>query len=230
MRSTFLPVSLAAGAINVVFFQRASTEFDREALEGLVRRVLRLQVWLGVPLTVFFTANAVTIFAFVFGAGWQEAGAFAALLAPPSFLVLLTSWLDRIYDVLGRQKVRLVLELIYDAILMATLLTGFALGAGAWQAVLAFSVINSVYHLVWLGVTFAVARFSAELYVETLAQVAGMTALSLLVHLGASKFFSPIGYSAVILLFVVVVSAAVAGRALVGALRSGGAERPAMPR
>jgi O-antigen/teichoic acid export membrane protein/2-polyprenyl-3-methyl-5-hydroxy-6-metoxy-1,4-benzoquinol methylase len=162
-RAVYLPVTLIASSMNEVFYEKAATELKYGHLERFVTRLLRIQLVLAAPLLVLVAYDAKLIFGFFLGPKWVAAGAFAAILAFLSFLYFLTSWLDRLFDVRGRQKICLILEV-----------TGNVLSLGAlalmlkWRpqdaplAIGAYVVLQMIFTLIWLVFAYRVAEFGMK--------------------------------------------------------------------
>lgn len=110
-RAVYLPVTLIASSMNDVFYEKAATELKHGRLEKFVTRLLRIQVVLAAPWLVLTAFDAKLVFGFVLGPKWIPAASYAAVLASASFLYFLTSWLDRLFDIRGHQKLSLMLEL-----------------------------------------------------------------------------------------------------------------------
>jgi O-antigen/teichoic acid export membrane protein/SAM-dependent methyltransferase len=159
-RAVYLPVSLIASSMNDVFYEKAATEIKHGRLEAFVTRLLRIQVVLAAPVLVLIAFDAKLIFGFVLGPKWIGAGTYAAILSFASFLYFLTSWLDRLFDVRGRQKLSLILE---------TLGNGGSLVGLAWAlwwrpqdavaAVAVYAVLQVVYASIWLVFAYRIAGF-----------------------------------------------------------------------
>jgi hypothetical protein len=110
-----MPNSLLSSAIRPVFFQRAAST-DFRSLEGLINRALHSLAICVVPFWILFLFHAKTLFALVFGEPWREAGLYASILSVPAIPLLLGNWLDRAFDVLGRQRLAFTLELVFSGI------------------------------------------------------------------------------------------------------------------
>ena len=162
-RAVYLPVSLIASSMNDVFYEKAATELQRGVLERFVTRLLRIQLVLAAPLLVLVAFDAKLIFGFVLGPKWVAAGSFAAILAFLSFLYFLTSWLDRLFDVRGRQKLCLILEVTGNLVALGGL--ALALKWRAQDAPLAigvYVVLQIVFSIIWLVFAYHVADFGMK--------------------------------------------------------------------
>lgn len=160
IKITYFPIRIISAALNQVFFQKAATELGEGRLGNFVIKVLFL---LGVgiePLLVLFVFNAQEIFGLVFGSEWFEAGFYAIFLALSSAMLLLTSWLDRIYDVTGKQRLALGLEVIYDLVAIGVFALSLILYKNIRLAVVLYAITTCIYNMIWLVITFKVAKFS----------------------------------------------------------------------
>jgi O-antigen/teichoic acid export membrane protein/2-polyprenyl-3-methyl-5-hydroxy-6-metoxy-1,4-benzoquinol methylase len=160
-RAVYLPVTLISSSMNDVFYEKAATELKTGGLERFVTRLLRIQLVLAAPVLVLFAFDAKLIFGFILGPKWVEAGTYAAILAFVSFLYFLTSWLDRLFDVRGRQKICLALEISGNAVALGSL--ALSLKWRPHDAPLAIGLyvaLQIVFGIVWLIFAYRVAEFS----------------------------------------------------------------------
>ena len=162
-RAVYLPVSLIASSMNDVFYEKAATELKQGGLESFVSRLLRIQVVLAAPLLVLTAFDAKLIFGLILGPKWVPAATYAAILAFASFLYFLTSWLDRLFDVRGRQKLSLVLEFSGNVLSLGGLT--LALWWNPKNAVFAvgvYATMQVLYASVWLVFAYQVAGFGTK--------------------------------------------------------------------
>ncbi len=162
-RAVYLPVSLIASSMNDVFYEKAATELKRGGLEVFVTRLLRIQVVLAAPLIVLTAFDAKLIFGFVLGPKWIEAGTYAAILAFASFLYFLTSWLDRLFDVRGRQRLSLILEFSGNTASLGGLTLMLWLHPdNVVLAVAVYATLQVLYSSIWLMFAYHVAGFERK--------------------------------------------------------------------
>jgi len=206
MRAAYFPSSLIGGALSHPFYQRASADRRDGSVEGLVRRLLVHEVMLITPAGVLFILNSEALFSFAFGAGWRVAGTYASLLGVPALLLLLTSWLDRLYDILERQRLALMLELTYDVIVISCVVGCFWFGLGPYWAIGAFSLITTLYNAIWLGLTLRIAGFSMSIYLDVILRAGALALLTLAVHVVLLRNLEPLGYALAGSAFVLLVS------------------------
>jgi lipopolysaccharide exporter len=176
-RAIYLPVNLIAASMNQVFYQKAATELKEGQLEDFVTRVLRVQVLLATPVLVFVAFEARLLFGEILGARWANGGAYVVWLACAGYMYFLTSWLDRVFDVRGRQRLSLALEFAGNAASLGALILTLMLTGNSVHAVAAFSVSEVLYSMVWLCTAYHVAGFRVKSLL-TLAEEALISAVS----------------------------------------------------
>ena len=157
-RMVNLPNSLVSSAIRPVFFQKAASS-DFRSLEAPINRILQLLAIVVVPFWIIFLFHATTLFAFIFGEAWREAGLYAAILSVPAIPLLLGNWLDRAFDALGHQRLAFILELIFSLTTVVILTVGMIVFKNALLAVILQSVVMTIYYAYWLYTLFNVAGF-----------------------------------------------------------------------
>ena len=179
-RAIYLPSSLIASSMNQVFYEKAATEIRRGRLEDFVTRALRVQVALATPILVFIAFESRFVFGKVLGHQWAQGGAYVVCLAFPGFMYFVTSWLDRIFDVCGRQRLSLILGFLGNGGSLAVLAVVLKLTSNSVLAVALFAACEVIYSIVWLVAAFHVANFHVK-SLRNLAQDALLSGLSLAV-------------------------------------------------
>ena len=97
-RLTLMPISLITASLSPVMFQRASAARDIREVEGLIQTLLIWLVRLSVPAFVLAAVAAQRFAGVVLGLSWQSVGTYVAVLSLPAWLMLHTTWLDRMLD------------------------------------------------------------------------------------------------------------------------------------
>jgi len=174
-----MPNSLVSSALRPVFFQRAAVS-GFASLEQTVAKTMRLQVIAIIPFWVLFLFHAQPLFALIFGEPWREAGLYAAILSVPAIPLLLGNWLDRAFDVLGRQRLALLLEAIFAAASVVALIAGVRLFKSTVAAVSLQAGIIAVYYCLWLVLLFRLARFPQAILVRLVFLALGLGGLTAL--------------------------------------------------
>jgi O-antigen/teichoic acid export membrane protein len=153
-----LPNSLVSSAVRPVFFQHAAST-DFRLLEKPVNGALQILAVCTMPFWAIFILHAESLFALFFGEPWREAGLYAAILSIPAVFMLLTNWLDRAFDALGKQRLAFMMELVFSILSIAALAIGIFVFKNVFVAVCLQASVLTIYYLFWLGTLFHVAGF-----------------------------------------------------------------------
>jgi O-antigen/teichoic acid export membrane protein/SAM-dependent methyltransferase len=189
-RAVYLPVTLITSSMNDVFYEKAATELKQGRLEAFVTRLLRIQVVLAAPWLVLTAFDAKLVFGFILGAKWVPAASYAAVLASVSFLYFLTSWLDRLFDIRGHQKLSLILEFGGNVLSLG----GLTLALW-WQpektvlAVAVYAAAQVLYSSIWLIFAYHVAEFNVRALAVLLRDAVVSLGLATALIGGAHMFF-----------------------------------------
>ena len=161
-RAIYLPTSLIASSMNQVFYEKAATEIRQGRLEDFVTRALRVQVVLAAPVLVFIVFESQFLFGKVLGHQWAQGGSYVVSLAFAGFMYFITSWLDRIFDVCGRQRLSLILGFLGNGISLAALILALKFTSNSVLAIALFSGFEVIYGIVWLVAAFHIAGFRVK--------------------------------------------------------------------
>ena len=190
-RAVYLPVTLIASSMNDVFYEKAATELRYGRLETFVTRLLRIQVVLAAPWLVLTAFDAKLVFGFILGPKWVAAASYAAVLASASFLYFLTSWLDRLFDIRGHQKLSLILEFAGNMVSLGGLTLALWLHPEKTVlAVLIYAAIQVVYSSVWLVFAYHVAEFNVRALIVLLRDAVVSVSVAVVLMGGMHMIFS----------------------------------------
>lgn len=153
-RIAAIPVTLLARSVGQVYVSEAArlAREDPSLLRGLFLRTTRSLLRSGAIPAIGVAVTAPVLFGPVFGDAWRDAGWYTAFLTPVYYLTLATSPTGATLDVLERQDLHLVRELmrlfaVGGAVVLAAALNLPALGAMALLSV-AGCVTYSLYGLI----------------------------------------------------------------------------------
>lgn len=133
-----LPATLIAAAVAQVYFAEAARLAPEtpDRLPALFAETLRTQVLIGVAAFVLIVLPAPWVFGFVFGPAWQEAGWYLLALSPAYFFQFIGSPLGATLDVLERQDLHLLREVLRAALVIGALAAATVLHVPPLQALL----------------------------------------------------------------------------------------------
>lgn len=101
---------------------------------------------LGVPVCLFFMILSPPLFAFVFGEGYREAGAFARLLAPMFLFRMATDSIGHAFFLADRQRIE---ELFQGALLAGAVLCGIAARLFSWDSAAFLVCLCAVFSAIY---------------------------------------------------------------------------------
>lgn len=121
-----MPMQLLAQAIANVFYSSAAQAHRNGKLESLVTEIHGRMAHLGMPPILVLMLVGPQVFLQAFGPEWEQAGVFAQWLAPWLYLVFITSPLFVVFEVLEKQGVAMLFQVVTLVVRVA------AIAAGAW--------------------------------------------------------------------------------------------------
>ncbi|MCC7428257.1 MAG: hypothetical protein IT557_15280 [Alphaproteobacteria bacterium] len=183
-----VPVSLIVGGLRNAFFLRAVQLQHSPALPRMVVGLECAIAYAVMPASVVLAAHGPSLFALAFGAPWAEAGGYAAALIAGTAMLTITGWLDRLYEVFGRQRLALLLELANLVLILALQLALAALGHGPMAVAIAVGAWTAFYNIAWLGITAELARIGA-IFPAIMGRVA-LAAAAAALPIGAARLLA----------------------------------------
>jgi O-antigen/teichoic acid export membrane protein len=177
-RIVYFPISTVMASASLLFFSRAPGRMGDPVLKAAIARALRMAPLIIGPPFLALALFAEPVFQFFFSTNWTEAGRFAAILSIPALMIASTAWLDRTYDILGRQRLALILEIAGNTVSLSAVYLTLRISGSALHAVSAYAVTTSLYYVIWAAVTLRIANLSLRPLVIALvtgAALAGVT-------------------------------------------------------
>lgn len=192
-RVIYLPITIIMAAASQIYFSRAARRFHDLQFRESIKRALVLGTIALAPWFVLVALFAEPIFRFVFGANWDEAGRFATALAYASMITTLTFWLDRTYDILGRQRLALIIQMASDFVTLLALFLVLYFTKSPFLAVCAYAVMVCVVCLVWLYITIRIAGLPDSYMIQFLGALVAAVGPMLVSYGVLTAFdFSPV--------------------------------------
>jgi O-antigen/teichoic acid export membrane protein len=145
------PVVLLTTSISQVFVAEAAVlaRDDPSALRSLFSTTVRRLAMIGTPLVLALAVAAPLLTGPVFGSRWEQAGLYVAILAPFFLFQLAASPLGGTLDVLERQDLHLIREILRVTITGGSVVAASALSLSAVQAVAVLSAAGSVAYILY---------------------------------------------------------------------------------
>lgn len=134
-----MPMDLVGGAIQQVFFQRASDAQKHGSLSVLTEGVFGVLLKIGLYPMLLLSMVGEDLFVLVFGSAWGEAGFYTQLLSVWALIWFITSPLSTIYMVQEKQGFGLKINIANFVTRLLALVAGGMLGS-ARIAILLFAI------------------------------------------------------------------------------------------
>jgi len=153
------PVSLISNVLRPVLFQEAASK-GIKSLEYKINQILKWLAVISIPFVVFYFFYAKELFVLFFGEKWAGSGFIGKFLILPVFTFLFCNWMDRIMDIMGKQRLVLILEIVFASMSICGLWLGFALRLGLSGALLIQCIILIAYNIVYLYIAYDKAGYN----------------------------------------------------------------------
>jgi O-antigen/teichoic acid export membrane protein len=220
-RTVYYPMTIISQSLSQAVLPRMSNARARlKEAEPFFSEIIGLFLLLLTPLYALLLVYSEPLAAFVLGEAWRPAGPMMAWLFLPSMLLVSGSWFERIFDVLDRQRVQLVLELSFNAATLIALVTAMRLLPHPETSVLVLSIGLAAYYIAWLVTAFHIASLSMAALARAFAK--GLIAFGawLGALIGSARLGTPL-WAIAILLAVAGIYYAVLVRRSITALKGG---------
>lgn len=164
-RFTFLPISLVGAALRQIIFRKSAIEFGSPELNRTIYKLAITIVFAITGPSIAVLYNCDLIISYTLGTQWAESAIYVQWLLLPTSTLAITSWLDRLFDVAGRQKLALQLEIIYNFALFIVIGTASAYwNSTVWIAL--YSIVTAAYNWIWLYITFRIAKIPIGYFIK----------------------------------------------------------------
>ncbi|WP_165405595.1 oligosaccharide flippase family protein [Bradyrhizobium genosp. SA-3] len=171
-RLTHLPSAFTSASLRPVFFHRAATE-GLASQGDKVDRIMRWLLIVSSPWIALLVFGGDELFMLVLGSRWQGAGWLSAMLVMPASLFMMTNWMDRLLDSIGRQDLNLRLEAVAAISSVGSLWAMLASGRSLTEAVALQSVMLTLSYLAFLWICYGAAGWSRSGLLRSIA-IAGV--------------------------------------------------------
>ncbi len=153
------PVSLVSNALRPVLFQETASK-GVQSQEDKINQILRWLAIVIIPFVALYFFYAKELFVLFFGEKWAGSGFIGKFLILPVFTFLFCNWMDRIMDVLKKQCLVLILEVVFASMSVGGLWLGFALQLGLSGALLIQCIILIIYNILYLCIAYNKAGYN----------------------------------------------------------------------
>lgn len=149
---TYLPISLIGNSISQVFYSESAhlgvekpKEIRRLSII-LMKKISKIAI---IPLVVLLLFGP-TLFSFVFGDEWYEAGIYAQLLSIMVYFHFIITPIGRVLEIFERQREGLVLNIIRLGLVVSVFSISKIMGFNSYIVVGLYSISNAITYLLLL--------------------------------------------------------------------------------
>ena len=116
------------------------------------------------PTFVWACIFAPQIFPYAFGPAWAEAGLICSALIAVAFLMVFTSWPERVFEVAGKQGTLFRLQISFDALSVLAVLGCLEFLGDPLKAIFLYVGVAVLFNLIYLKLAFNYAGLSNKIY------------------------------------------------------------------
>jgi stage V sporulation protein B len=156
------PTAIIAGSLRQVVFSYGARQDNIDMLRRRVIAILIALMSVVGPLFAFGLVSVKPLISLLMGAKWPYLAEFAYWTLFPASMLVLTGWIDRVLDILQKQKMALWAQIISDIVIVVLAMLGAWLGLQAAALVGLLSVAISFYNLVWLILALRLLRVGSK--------------------------------------------------------------------
>lgn len=171
-RVMYSPLNLVSSALRPVIFQAAAMG-GVKSVEKQINKITTILAVTVVPVIVFYYFFADDLFNNIFGPKWAGAGYVGKFIILPAAGFLFCGWMDRVFDVLGQQKLMMLMELVFAGLSLVGLWLGLAFGDGLSVGLFLQCLALLGYAVVYLFLGYEKSGFDKRHLVKVVFLVVG---------------------------------------------------------
>ncbi len=156
------PNTLISSVIRPVIYSTFNSETIKKEGEKVLGGLMFLIIISSVPLLYALNYYIEDVVLLVLGEQWLEYHEIFFMAAVSAVIMLLTNWMDKIFDLLHRQQVFLIIELCFLPIYIISIYIAYQV-YGDQIAVMTYLVLNSILSITWLFVIYYLCGFGIKM-------------------------------------------------------------------
>jgi O-antigen/teichoic acid export membrane protein len=165
-----LPNTLIASSLRPLMFQ----QLKKHGFKKFQKNILFAQETLTSmfpALWAFLLVYAEQIFNFIFDDKWNGAGIIASIISISTVPHMLSNYLDRVFDITGKQQYAFIIELVTSLCILVGIFTCIKLGHNGIYIIITHSLILSSFYIVYHLCIFHFAKFSLVIVIKNYLQL-----------------------------------------------------------
>jgi len=150
-----IPATFIGSSIGEVFYQKAAAARYEDSKASVVESLFKQMTWMSMLLFLLLAVIGDSVFAFVFGAKWSEAGVYGQILSFSIFINFIMGPALVLVNVLQKQEVNLIVYIVTTIMSFISIMVGGLLN-NIYLALGLFSLFNG---LAFFGAGLLMIRF-----------------------------------------------------------------------
>ncbi|NRF64537.1 oligosaccharide flippase family protein [Vibrio coralliilyticus] len=177
------PNSLLSSAIRPVLYRFYSVNGISRSNVYFIETIVKSITVLVAPVVCFIVLNSEELVVAVLGEKWVNASGVFSLVLISSGFFMVTNWMDRLLDVMSKQKVGLMIESMMSIIIVVSLLSFSQTNQSAHYLVSLYTALMILGSLLWLFVMYHLVGLGVAKAINALVFICFISGLSYIVSI-----------------------------------------------
>lgn len=164
------PNTLISGIIRPVIYSSFDPKKIKESGESVLGGLFFLIIILSTPVLLVLNEYIEDIVLFLLGEQWVNYHEIFFYVVVSSVIMLLTNWMDRVFDLLKKQKLILIIELIFLPVYIISILF-FYKYHGAEAAIISYLILNALVSITWFFIIYYICDFGLKAFIYRIGNI-----------------------------------------------------------
>jgi O-antigen/teichoic acid export membrane protein len=160
-RIVYLPMSLIGNQIGVVFYQKASEEWNKTRnISKVFEKVISIFLMISIFPFIFLILFSPMLCEIFLGKQWLTVGQYAQILCPMFFMQFITSPVSIALTVVEKQEIQATMQFLFLFLTIVSLCIGGIFIKNSFICLVLYSAFQSLFYFVYLYVSLRVLSAS----------------------------------------------------------------------
>lgn len=156
------PNTMISTVVRPVIFSTINSKDVNEKMECIIGGIYLSIFLLGIPFLCVIEKYSEWIVGFVFGDQWIAYEDIFFMVSVSCFFLLNINWMDRMYDIMFKQKINFIIELVAASIFLIVFASLYLMGYTEYL-VYSYLILIALYSLIWLFFLYVAAGFRVKI-------------------------------------------------------------------
>lgn len=163
------PIALILQALSQMYLPEFSTKRKLLQSEKRIQKIMTFLSWSGGACFAVGFVFVEEIIAFLFGDKWVQSSHICRIVMIPYTLLIFEGWIDRSYDIIKKQNIMLVQDILFNTLSMIVFLITAYISSDFLTSLIALNIIIYVYYTVWIFLLFKFLKFNRIFLIRLLS-------------------------------------------------------------